>query len=383
MLTVYLKSDKTIFLYHEEKIYKYSFDNLSEILEKIVTEHKINKEKVSLILDFTIFYINFFNASGTTSKEEKESLSQFLSQEIENYTDKNFITKQFYLDHPQRKSIILSISREYLTNIQFILKKYNLTLNECKVDMLSIYEYFKNQDISILNLGDNLSFILEIKFHRIEEFKIVTINVDDIENLNNYDFIKNYENLFILSPDIENIEVIFSGNSLYSEPNFLEKNFFYSKKINIKPILPYFIVLLFYFFVNSLISYNNLEVENKKIKEEIDFLQQELLNLRNNNEIDYSKELKELNEIIETMKYQNYYKLFNFLIKESNKNIGFTKIIYDDKFWTIEGEADKFETIEKFEDKLNNYAKNMELNFIKNENSLLIFQYKIGEVLWN
>ena len=49
----------------------------------------------------------------------------------------------------------------------------------------------------------------------------------------------------------------------------------------------------------------------------------------------------------------------------------------------FEGEADKFETIEKFEDKLNNYAKNMELNFIKNENSLLIFQYKIGEVLWN
>lgn len=383
MLTIYLKSDKTLFLAHKENIYKYSFDNFSEVIGKIVTEHKINKQKVSLILDFTKFYINFFNASGTTSKEEKESLSLFLNQEIENYTNKNFITRQFYLDHPQRKSIILSIKREYLSNIQFILKKYNLIPNEYKIDMLSIYEYFKNQDISILNLRDDLSFILDIKDYRIEEFKILTINTEDAENINNFDFIEEYENLFILDSNIKNIEVIFSGNLLYSAPNFLEKNFFYSKNINIKPILPYFIVLLFYFFINSLISHDKLEIENKKIKEEIDFLQQELLNLKNNNEIDYSKELKELNEIIKTMKYQNYYKFFNFLIKETNKNIGFTKIIYENNSWTIEGEADKFENIEIFEERLNNYTKNMELNFIKNENSLLIFQYKIGEILWN
>ena len=66
-----------------------------------------------------------------------------------------------------------------------------------------------------------------------------------------------------------------------------------------------------------------------------------------------------------------------------NKNIGYTKIIYDNNFWTIEGEADKFENIENFEEKLSKYAKNIELNFIKSENSSLIFQYKIGGILWN
>ena len=184
--------------------------------------------------------------------------------------------------------------------------------------------------------------------------------------------------------DIKNIETVFSGNALYTSPNFYENNFFKFNKINIKPFFSYFIVFLVYFFINGLISYNKFETENKKIKQEIDLLQEELLNMKNNTEnSDHTKELNELNEIIKSMRYQNHYKFFSFLIKEADKNIGYTKIIYDNNFWTIEGEADKFENIENFEEKLSKYAKNIELNFIKSENSSLIFQYKIGGILWN
>ncbi len=384
MPTIYLKNENTLFFYYHEEIYQYSFDNFSEIIEEIKNDHKIKNCKISLILDFTKFYINFFNASDKSDKEEKESLAFFLQSEIEDYTEKNFITKQFYLDHPQRKSMIFAVKREYINNISMLLKKHNFLLEECKIDVLSVYEYFKDQNVSILNSGSDLSFILEIKDQKIREFKIITMNEEDIHNIDSFDFIKEYENLIILDSDIKNIETVFSGNALYTSPNFYENNFFKFNKINIKPFFSYFIVFLVYFFINGLISYNKFETENKKIKQEIDLLQEELLNMKNNKEnSDYSKELNELNEIIKSMRYQNHYKFFSFLIKEAEKNIGYTKIIYDNNFWTVEGEADKFENIENFEEKLNKYAKNIELNFIKSENSSLIFQYKIGEILWN
>lgn len=384
MPTIYLKNENTLFFYYHEEIYQYSFDNFSEIIEEIKNDHKIKNCKISLILDFTKFYISFFNASDKTDKEEKESLAFFLQSEIEDYTEKNFITKQFYLDHPQRKSMIFAVKREYINNISMLLKKHNFLLEECKIDVLSVYEYFKDQNVSILNSGSDLSFILEIKDQKIREFKIITMNEEDIHNIDSFDFIKEYGNLIILDSDIKNIETVFSGNALYTSPNFYENNFFKFNKINIKPFFSYFIVFLVYFFINGLISYNKFETENKKIKQEIDLLQEELLNMKNNKEnSDYSKELNELNEIIKSMRYQNHYKFFSFLIKEADKNIGYTKIIYDNNFWTVEGEADKFENIENFEEKLNKYAKNIELNFIKSENSSLIFQYKIGEILWN
>ncbi len=384
MPTIYLKNENTLFFYYHEEIYQHSFDNFSEIIEEIKNDHKIKNCKISLILDFTKFYINFFNASEKTDKEEKESLALFLESEIEDYTEKNFVMKQFYLDHPQRKSMIFAIKREYINNISMILKKHNFILDVCKIDVLSVYEYFKDQNVSILNSGNDLSFILEIKDQKIKEFKIITMNEEDIHNIDSFDFIKEYENLIVLDSDMKNIETIFTGNTLYTSPNFYENNFFKFKKINIKPIFPYFIVLLVYFFINGLISYNKFETENKKIKQEIDQLQEELLNMKNNKENnDHTKELNELNEIIKSMRYQNHYKFFSFLIKEADKNIGYTKIIYDNNFWTIEGEADKFENIENFEEKLSKYAKNIELNFIKSENSSLIFQYKIGGILWN
>ena len=60
-----------------------------------------------------------------------------------------------------------------------------------------------------------------------------------------------------------------------------------------------------------------------------------------------------------------------------------SKIIYENNFWTIEGDSLKFKNIEKFEIKLARYAQNIELIFIKSRSKLLTFQYKIGDIIWN
>lgn len=115
MLEIYLKSENRLFLKYHEEIAAYTFDNILEVINDIKNKYGI-KRKVSLILDFSRFYISFFEAPSSNSKEEQNLLKSFLSDEIENYSIKNFITKQFYLDHPLRKSLVF-VSEEILLPI--------------------------------------------------------------------------------------------------------------------------------------------------------------------------------------------------------------------------------------------------------------------------
>ena len=123
-----------------------------------------------------------------------------------------------------------------------------------------------------------------------------------------------------------------------------------------KNIFPCFLIILLYILLNLFFSTNGLERKNNEIKNEVDTIQQSFLAAKNEDIPDYSKDLNELNEIIRNMKYQNHYKFLKFLIEESNTDTGFSKIIYDNNFWTIEGDSVKFKNIEKFEIKLARYA---------------------------
>ena len=189
MLEIYLKSENRLFLKYHEEITAYTFDNILEVINDIKNKYGIKKEKVSLILDFSRFYISFFEAPSSNSKEEQNLLKSFLSDEIENYSIKNFITKQFYLDHPLRKSLIFCIRKEFIANLAVLLKKYGLTLAECKADIIGIYRYYENTDISVLTLGDELSSFISVKDKNIQSFKSLNLNINDSEHIDSFEFL--------------------------------------------------------------------------------------------------------------------------------------------------------------------------------------------------
>ena len=383
MLEIYLKSEKRLFLKYHEEITAYTFDNILEVINDIKNKYDVKKEKVSLILDFSRFYISFFEAPSSDTKEEQNLLKSFLSDEIENYNIKDFITKQFYLDHPLRKSLVFCIRRDFITNIAALLKKYGFIITECKADIIGIYRYYENTDISVLTFGDELSSFLTVQDRNIQGFKSLNLNINDSDSINSYEFVNDDETMIILDYQPENIEIIFKGCELSSDINFLKIHTPVFKNIKMKNIFPYFLIILIYILLNLFLSTNRLEKKNNEIKNEVDIIQQSFLAAKNENIPDYSKDLNELNEIIRSMKYQNHYKFLKFLIKESNTDTGFSKIIYDNNFWTIEGDSSKFKNIEKFEIKLARYAQNIELIFIKSRSKLLTFQYKIGDIIWN
>ena len=70
MLDIYLKSETRLFLKYHEEITAYTFDNILEVINDIKNKYDVKKEKVSLILDFSRFYISFFEAPSSDTKEE-------------------------------------------------------------------------------------------------------------------------------------------------------------------------------------------------------------------------------------------------------------------------------------------------------------------------
>ncbi|MCP1225157.1 hypothetical protein [Sebaldella sp. S0638] len=383
MLKIYLKSEKRLFLEYEGTITAYTFDNILETVKDIKNKYGIKKKKVSLILDFSKFYISFFEAPDSDAKREQSLLKSFLSDEIEDYNTRNFITKQFYLDHPLRKSLVFCIKKDFISNLVFLLKKYGLVVTECKVDIMGVYKYYENTDISVLTFGDELSSFISIQDKSIQSFKSMNLTIDDKDSVNSYEFVTDNETMTVLDYQPENLEVIFKGCELSDDLNFLKSRTAILKSLKINNIFPYILIIFIYFFLNSFLSTNELEKRNNEMKNEIDTIQQNFLAAKNKNIPDYSKDINELNDIIQNMKYQNHYKFLRFLISESNTDTGFSKIIYDNNFWLIEGDSVKFKNVEKLEIKLGKYAQNIELIFIKSRNKLLTFQYKIGDIIWD
>ena len=383
MLKIYLKSEKRLFLEYEGVITAYTFDNILEAVKDIKNKYGIKKKKVSLILDFSKFYISFFEAPDSDTKREQSLLKSFLLDEIEGYNTRNFITKQFYLDHPLRKSLVFCIRKDFISNLVFLLKKYGFIITECKIDIMGVYRYYENTDISVLTFGDELSSFISIQDKSIQSFKSMNLTIDDKDNVNSYEFVTDNETMTVLDYQPENLEVIFRGCELSEDLNFLKSHTAILKSLKINNIFPYILIIFIYFFLNSFLSTNELEKRNNEMKNEIDTIQQNFLAAKNKNIPDYSKDINELNDIIQNMKYQNHYKFLRFLISESNTDTGFSKIIYDNNFWLIEGDSVKFKNVEKLEIKLGKYAQNIELIFIKSRNKLLTFQYKIGDIIWD
>ena len=101
------------------------------------------------------------------------------------------------------------------------------------MDVASIYNYNKNEDTEILTIGERKSLRFVIEDSKISEFEEIDLKIDDLENLEEYDF----SDMKTVGLSEDNLKEIFLGTELYEEPNFLKKEKFFDDK-NLKKFFP-------------------------------------------------------------------------------------------------------------------------------------------------
>ena len=77
------------------------------------------------------------------------------------------------------------------------------------------------------------------------------------------------------------------------------------------------------------------------------------------------------------MKRKEYYSFIKFLIDNSIYGIDYTKIEYGDRKWTVQGEISNFDLLGKFEDNMKKKYVNTELVYIKDDDTVTLFEYSI------
>ena len=402
-IKIYIRSEEKIYLFIEEKIYFYENQDLSSVLESL-DEYSLSEEvEISLILHFSYFKIegmetdyrdnniknieNFDdeieeNVEGNierngTQKLAKISFKENFRWEIlkEKILEMKYLKKKFFLNHIEDKYVTFGIEKKKIEEFKNVFKQEKKKLLDIKVDVASIYNYNKNEDIEILTIGERKSLRFEVEDSKISELEEIDLKIDDLENLEEYDF----SDMKTVGLSEDNLKEIFLGTELYEEPNFLKKEKFFEnknlKKFEVKDVAVILLIGASYIFLQNLIPLEREKVKNERMKNETKKLEKEYLNKKNEKLPDYSKELSLLEEVDSNITRKEYYSFIKFLIENSRNGVDYTKINYSDNKWIIQGTVNKFENFEKFENNLERKYSNTELGYLKDNDEEIVFEY--------
>ena len=219
-IKIYIRSEEKIYLFIEEKIYFYENQDLSSVLESL-DEYSLSEEvEISLILHFSYFKIegmetdyedksiqnieNFDdeieeNVEGNieengTQKLEKISFKENFRWEILKekilwkMKEMKYLKKKFFLNHIEDKYVTFGIEKKKIEEFKNVFKQEKKKLLDIKVDVTSIYNYNKNEDTEILTIGERKSLRFVVEDSKISEFEEIDLKIDDLENLEEYDF---------------------------------------------------------------------------------------------------------------------------------------------------------------------------------------------------
>ena len=406
-IKIYIRSEEKIYLFIEEKIYFYENQDLSSVLESLDEYNLSEKVEISLILHFSYFKIegmekdykdnniknieNFDdeieeNIEGNiekngTQKLEKISFKENFGWEILKekillkMKEMKYSKKKFFLNHIENKYVTFGIEKKKIEEFKNVFKQEKKKLLDIKVDIASIYNYNKNEDIEILTIGERKSLRFEIEESKINEFEEIDLKIDDLENLEEYDF----SDMKTVGLSEDNLKEIFLGTELYEEPNFLKKEKFFEdknlKKFEVKDVAVILLIGASYIFLQNLIPLEREKAKNERLKNETKKLEKEYLSKKNEKLPDYSKELSLLEEIDSNITRKEYYSFIKFLIENSRNGVDYTKINYSDNKWIVQGTVNKFENFEKFENNLEGKYLNTELGYLKDNNEEITFEY--------
>ena len=402
-IKIYIRSEEKIYLFIEEKIYFYENQDLSSVLESLDEYNLSEKVEISLILHFSYFKIegmekdykdnniknieNFDDEiegnieKNGTQKLEKISFKENFGWEIlkEKILLKmkkmKYSKKKFFLNHIENKYVTFGIEKKKIEEFKNVFKQEKKKLLDIKVDIASIYNYNKNEDIEILTIGERKSLRFEIEESKINEFEEIDLKIDDLENLEEYDF----SDMKTVGLSEDNLKEIFLGTELYEEPNFLKKEKFFEdknlKKFEVKDVAVILLIGASYIFLQNLIPLEREKAKNERLKNETKKLEKEYLSKKNEKLPDYSKELSLLEEIDSNITRKEYYSFIKFLIENSRNGVDYTKINYSDNKWIVQGTVNKFENFEKFENNLEGKYLSTELGYLKDNNEEITFEY--------
>ena len=406
-IKIYIRSEEKIYLFIEEKIYFYENQDLSSVLESLDEYNLSEKVEISLILHFSYFKIegmekdykdnniknieNFDdeieeNIEGNiekngTQKLEKISFKENFGWEILKekillkMKEMKYSKKKFFLNHIENKYVTFGIEKKKIEEFKNVFKQEKKKLLDIKVDIASIYNYNKNEDIEILTIGERKSLRFEVEDSKISEFEEIDLKIDDLENLEEYDF----SDMKTVGLSEDNLKEIFLGTELYEEPNFLKKEKFFEdknlKKFEVKDVAVILLIGASYIFLQNLIPLEREKAKNERLKNETKKLEKEYLSKKNEKLPDYSKELSLLEEIDSNITRKEYYSFIKFLIENSRNGVDYTKINYSDNKWIVQGTVNKFENFEKFENNLEGKYLNTELGYLKDNNEEITFEY--------
>ena len=406
-IKIYIRSEEKIYLFIEEKIYFYENQDLSSILESL-DEYSLSEEvEISLILHFSYFKIegmetdykanniknieNFDdkieeNVEGNieengTQKLEKISFKENFRWEILKekillkMKEMKYLKKKFFLNHIEDKYVTFGIEKKKIEEFKNVFKQEKKKLLDIKVDVASIYNYNKNEDIEILTIGERKSLRFEVEDSKISEFEEIDLKIDDLENLEEYDF----SDMKTVGLSEDNLKEIFLGTELYEEPNFLKKEKFFEnknlKKFEVKDVAIILLIGASYIFLQNLIPLEREKAKNERMKNETKKLEKEYLSKKNEKLPNYSKELSLLEEVDSNITRKEYYSFIKFLIENSRNGVDYTKINYSDNKWIVQGMVNKFENFEKFENNLEGKYSSTELGYLKDNDEEIVFEY--------
>lgn len=406
-IKIYIRSEGKIYLFIEEKIYFYENQDLNSVLESL-DEYSLSEEvEISLILHFSYFKIEGMKVESKDDKIKNiENFDDEIGENVEGNIQENgiwklgeinfkenfgweilkekilwkmkemkYLKKKFFLNHIGDRYVTFGIEKRKIEEFKNVFKQEKKKLLDIKVDVASIYNYNKNEDVEILMIGERKSLRFIVEDSKISEFEEIDLKIDDVENLEEYDF----SDMKTIGLTEDNLKEIFLGTELYEEPNFLKKEKFFEdrnlKKFEVKDIVVILLIGAGYILLQNLIPLEREKAKNERLKNETKKLEKEYLSKKNEKLPDYSKELSLLEEIDSNITRKEYYSFIKFLIENSRNGVDYTKINYSDNKWTVQGTVNKFENFEKFENNLEGKYLSTELGYLKDNNEEITFEY--------
>lgn len=238
-------------------------------------------------------------------------------------------------------------------------------------------ENLKSEEIEIFQIGEENSLHMVIFDEKITELEKVELRLSDIGEISEFDF----GDMIVFTDTEEEIKMIFSGSELFENPNFAEnENFFDAKslkEIKILDVATVLFLFLGYFLLSNFMNNEKLKKENENIKVQTKILEKNYLKKKDEEVPNYTKELKILKDIDNSIERDEFYSYIKFLVENSKKGVDYTKINYENSKWTVSGELKNFENFEKFENSILKKYPNSELGYLKDNDEATMFEYVI------
>ena len=345
---------------NDEYLNLYLEKNKISRLKKIV---KKNFLKISEIkIDFQAIY-NFYKNKNLEFESQNQNQNQ--KENKNNYEEeKNKEENLFFENQKENKN---QKEDEEIKIVQIEDIGVEQTIDKESLES----ENLESEKIEIFQIGEENSLRMVIFDEKITELEKVELRLSDIGEINEFDF----GDMIVFTDTEEEIKTIFSGSELFENPNFVEnESFFDAKILDVATVL---FLFLGYFLLSNLMNNEKLKKENENIKVQTKILEKNYLKKKDEEIPDYTKELKILKDIDNSIERDEFYSYIKFLVENSKKGVDYTKINYENSKWTVSGELKNFENFEKFENSILKKYPNSELGYLKDNDEATMFEYVI------